>query len=493
MTLKRKGEIMKKSGILMPLFSLPSKSGIGEMGSFTIEFLDILKENGIKIWQILPLNPVGYGNSPYQPYSSFAGDEIYISLDELLKEGLLKDCPPSFLEKSTKVEYEKIREFKEPFLRKAFENFEKTKDYDIFINQKWVYEYAVFRAFKKENKNKCWNEWKDFEKSWADNKSPLPEKIKNEADYHMFLQYIFFKQWMKIKKEASKRDISIMGDIPFYVGIDSVDVWTGKENFLLDKNGKPIFIAGVPPDYFSKTGQRWGNPIYNWEFLKKNNYDFWVDRIGYSQKLFDIIRIDHFRAFDTYWEIPSDCPTAINGNWIEAPGYEVIDTLIKKIPDINLVAEDLGDLRPEVIKLKEHYNLKGMKVLIFSIEIGEKSAFDNFKDRENMIIYTGTHDNDTLMEWYEKLSCDSRSKVISFLTEKGFTQGSVNYRLISYALNSNAEFAVIHMGDILGLGKEAHINTPGTIGAPNWQWRISDINKISENLKKYKQLFISRK
>lgn len=477
----------------MPLFSLPSRTGIGEMGTYTIEFLDILKENGIKIWQILPLNPVGYGNSPYQPYSSFAGDEIYISLDELYKDKLLKICPPSFLEKSNKVEYEKVREFKETFLKEAYKNFEKPKDYNTFIKQNWVSDYAIFRAFKNENQNKSWIEWKNSAKFWPNNKIPLSEKIKNLADYHMFLQYIFFNQWMKIKNEASKRDISIMGDIPFYVGIDSVDVWTEKENFLLDKNGKPTFIAGVPPDYFSKTGQRWGNPIYNWELLKKNNYAFWVDRIGYTQKLFDIIRIDHFRAFDTFWKIPSYCPTAINGDWIEAPGYEVIDTLIKKIPNINLVAEDLGALRPEVLKLKNYYNLKGMKVLIFSIEIGKKYAFDNFNDTENMIIYTGTHDNDTLMEWYQKLNCASKRKVRRFLTKKGFKQGSVKDRLISYVLSSKAEYAIIHMGDILGLGSKAHINTPGTIGSPNWQWRICDIDKISCNLKRYKHLFGNRK
>ena len=241
----------------------------------------------MKIWQILPLNPVGYGNSPYQPYSSCAGDEIYISLEKLWEQKLLKELPVSELAGSTRVQYEQVRTWKETYLREAFQAFiekglDQTEEYQTFAAQKWVQEYGLF-----------------------------------------------------------------------YVGVDSVDVWAGKKNFLLDTDGRPIFIAGVPPDYFSATGQRWGNPIYDWEYLKKQNYQFWVDRIGYSNRLFDIIRIDHFRAFDTFWKIPASCPTAVEGEWILAPGYEVIDTLLEQIPGVNLVAEDLGDLRPEVLELKE--------------------------------------------------------------------------------------------------------------------------------------------
>lgn len=240
--------------------------------------------------------------------------------------------------------------------------------------------------------------------------------------------------------------------------MDSVDVWAGKQNFLLDTDGRPIFIAGVPPDYFSVTGQRWGNPIYDWDYLKENEYQFWVDRIGYSSKLFDIIRIDHFRAFDTFWKIPASCPTAIEGEWIEAPGYEVIDTLKAKIQGVNLVAEDLGDLRPEVLELKNHYHLKGMKILVFSIETNGKYAYDSFHDVENMIIYTGTHDNDTLMEWYGKRTCAAQRKIRP-------------------------------MADVLGQGSEGHLNTPGTVGSPNWEWRMPDFTLAEKEMKKYKNLF----
>ena len=357
----------------MPVSALPSTTGVGELGWASYQWIDIMKENGVKIWQILPLNPVGYGNSPYQPYSSCAGDELYISLDLLFEAGLLDKKPDKFRENAKRVDYTAVRAFKESYLREAFEKFvskegQKDPAYVDFMSQDWVYTYAVFRALKLENNGDCWNDWKADYKNWSGDKSVLSENVEKEARYQCFIQYIFYTQWMAVKRYANEAGIEVMGDVPFYVGLDSVDVWAGKDNFLLDTDGRPIFIAGVPPDYFSATGQRWGNPIYDWDYLKKNKYKFWVDRIGYSNKLFDIIRIDHFRAFDTFWKIPASCPTAIDGEWIEAPGYEVIDTLNKELPGVNLVAEDLGELRPEVLELKDHYHLKGMRILLFSID-----------------------------------------------------------------------------------------------------------------------------
>lgn len=488
---------MRKTGILMPVSSLPSRTGVGELGKEAYHFIEMLKENGVKIWQILPLNPVGYGNSPYQPYSSCAGDELYISLDTLYEEGLLRTLPPSFREKETRVDYGAVRMFKEPYLREAFRAFiekrgEEEAAYQEFVSQSWVYEYGVFRALKTENCGVCWNEWKQEDKEWPEKRHALSEAIEQEVKYQMFLQFLFFTQWMKVKRWANESGIEVMGDVPFYVGVDSVDVWGGKDNFLLDTEGRPVFIAGVPPDYFSETGQRWGNPIYDWEYLKQKDYQFWAERIGYSSRLFDIIRIDHFRAFDTFWKIPAACPTAVEGEWIEAPGYEVIDTLIEKIPDLNLVAEDLGDLRPEVLELKDHYKLKGMKVLVFSIETNGKYGYDGFRDVENMIIYTGTHDNDTLMEWYHGLSCAGRRKVRRFLKTKGFAQGSVKDRLLAYTLKGKAEYAIIPMSDIIGLGKEGHINTPGTVGSPNWEWRMPEFCSAERELKRYRELITFR-
>ena len=345
---------------------------------------------------------------------------------------------------------------------------------------------------KASNDGTCWNEWSREEKDWPKTRTPLPKEIEEEAAYQMFLQYIFYTQWMKVKDAANSCGIQIMGDVPFYVGVDSVDVWAGKDNFLLDEDGHPTFIAGVPPDYFSSTGQRWGNPIYDWEYMAKNGYQFWVHRIGYSSKLFDIIRIDHFRAFDTYWKIPASCPTAVEGQWIEAPGYQVIDTLKEKIPEVNLVAEDLGDLRPEVLALRDHYHLKGMKILVFDIDTKGKYAYDCSDDVENIIIYTGTHDNDTLMEWYKGLSRRAQCKVRRFLKRKGFGQGSVKDRLIAYTLKSRAEYAILPAADFLGQGREGHINTPGTVGSPNWEWRMPEFEKIQKELQKYKKMIMFR-
>lgn len=484
---------MRETGILMPISALPSRTGIGELGASAREWLEVLYDSSVTIWQILPINPVGYGNSPYQPYSSCAGDELYISLDSLYEEGLLKELPPSFRENEKKVDYESVRSWKESYLREAYRTFiEKKeiekKEYQKFLKQKWVYEYGVFRAIKAANKNICWNEWGKEQKEWPERRTRLSAEIEAEAQYQVFLQYLFFKQWIEIKSTANKKGIRIMGDVPFYVGVDSVDVWAGKENFLLDAEGKPVFIAGVPPDYFSQTGQRWGNPIYNWDYIKEQNYQFWVDRIGYNNQLFDIIRIDHFRAFDTFWKIPSTCLTAMEGEWIEAPGYEVIDTLKEKIPEVNLVAEDLGDLRPEVLELKNHYHLKGMKILVFSINTDKKYAYDSFHDVENMIIYTGTHDNDTLLEWYQKLSYARKRKVRRFLKYQGFKNGSVQQRLLAYTLKSKAEYTILPLADILEMGAAAHINTPGTVGSPNWEWRMPDMTQAKRALRKCKNI-----
>ena len=391
-----------------------------------------------------------------------------------------------------------VRQYREPFLRTAFDVFTEKKGqeetaYKEFASQEWVYEYGVFRALKKANNGECWNDWPEEYRTWPENRQKLPAEVETEAQYQMFLQYIFYTQWMKVKKAANDAGIQIMGDVPFYVGQDSVDVWGGKDNFLLDTDGRPIFIAGVPPDYFSATGQRWGNPIYDWEHMKEQDYRFWVDRIGYSNKLFDIIRIDHFRAFDTYWKIPADCPTAIDGEWIEAPGYEVIDTLQKEIPGLDLVAEDLGLLRPEVLMLKDHYHLKGMKILIFSIETGGKYARDTFHDVENMIFYTGTHDNDTIMQWYGNMSAAARRKIRRMLKKAGASQGSVKDRFLQYTMQNQAEYAIIPLADILGLGKEGHINTPGTIGSPNWEWHLPDFIQAKKELQKFGRLIVDTK
>jgi glycogen phosphorylase len=469
---------MREAGLLMPVASLPSDYGVGDFGKYSYQFIDFLKKTNMKIWQILPLNPLGYGESPYQPYSSYAGDELYIDLVKLYEDGLLKACPPAYRKDSTKIHYEDVRKYKEKFLKEAFKNFRPDSDYKEFVSQEWVYLYAVYLTFKKKNGLKCWNEWIPEHKNWIIDRVFDETVYEEDIRYEMFVQYQFYRQWMALKNYANGLGIKIMGDIPFYVGIDSLDVWGNQEDFLLDQDGHPIFIAGVPPDYFSSTGQRWGNPIYNWDNMKENGFRFWLNRIGYNAKLFDIIRIDHFRAFDTYWKVPASCETAIEGEWVEAPGYEFFDKLFKTYPDISIVAEDLGDMRPEVYELRDYYGLKGMKIIQFSFDPLESN--NNFTDRENMIVYTGTHDNETILGWFENQPEAVQKETDLVLYSLGYDTGSIPHRFIRYTMDNIAETAIIPVQDVLELGNEGRINTPGTLGDPNWRWKLSSFDKLYE-------------
>lgn len=463
---------MKETGILLAVSSLPSPGGVGDLGRAAYEWIDLLAENGVTLWQILPLNPTGYGNSPYQPYSSRAGDEIYLSPETLAEQGLLETVPDAPPCRPDRTDYSAVRAWKEPLLRAACAAFRPDEEYKAFAAQRWVREYAVFRAFKKSNESRCWLEWPADQRDWPRTGTEEPAALKEEIEYQIFLQYQFLQQWNAVLRYAHQKGVRIMGDVPFYVGVDSVDVWAGRENFLLDETGHPTFIAGVPPDYFSATGQRWGNPIYDWDRMEQDGFKFWVERIGYNQTLFDIIRIDHFRAFDTYWKIPASCPTAVEGEWVEAPGRAVLDTLYREIPGLELVAEDLGDLRPEVLALRDHYRLKGMKVLEFALDTAGKYARDIEPDRAQQIHYTGTHDNATLREWYGSLSVAARRKLRRWLRRKGFANGSPVRRLNACALASPAAWTVLPLQDVMELPASARMNTPGTVGSPNWEWRL---------------------
>lgn len=482
---------MRNAGILMSIGSLPSNYGIGDFGKESYEFVDLIAQAGMDIWQILPMNPLGYGNSPYQPYSSYAGDELYISLDELVKEGLLDKKLMSSpevkayvkeMKHAKKVDYVKVREFKETFLMEAFHNFKPTKEYNTFIkNNDWVNVYSVFIALKKQNDLICWNEWPEEQKNWIkDHKydiSHLEESIK----FELFIQFQFSKQWMKLKKYANKNGIKIMGDIPFYVGIDSQDVWQNQENFLLDADGKPTFIAGVPPDYFSETGQRWGNPIYDWDYLQKTDYDFWIKRLAYCDKMYDIVRIDHFRAFDTYWKIPASCPTAVEGDWIEAPGFDMFDKVYEKLPKIKVVVEDLGEIRQECHELRDHFKLKGMKILQFTFDPLEEN--NDFVDRQNMITYTGTHDNQTVRGWYRGQSKRIQRATRKELEKEGYTHRDISWCFIEMCYSSVANMAIVPMWDFLNLDDEhGRMNVPGTLGSPNWEWKIDSFKNFKKRV-----------
>lgn len=477
------------AGVLMPIASLPSKDGVGGFGKESYRFVDSLSKMGISIWQILPLNPLGFGNSPYQPFSSFAGEELYIDINLLEESGYLprENCSRARNEEPGRINYESARKFKEPFLKKAYQIFwakeSNSEDFLKFKEMEWVYPYAVFMALKKQNSLRCWNEWPKDQQDWILNRKYDISPLKEEIQYQMFLQYIFLKQWMDLKHYANRKGIRIMGDIPFYVGIDSLDVWGCRENFLLDVEGKPSFVAGVPPDYFSAVGQRWGNPIYNWEYLEKNQFTFWINRLSYSSKLYDIIRIDHFRAFDTYWKIPASCETAVEGEWIEAPGYKLFDTVFKVLPDIQIVAEDLGDIRDEVLILRDHYQFIGMNIAEFSFLLSEEP-------KEHQLIYTGTHDNQTVKSWYKALDKMTRKSVQRKLNQFGFAWESVGVKMLRYVYGSKSNMAIIPVMDIMELDDKARLNTPGTVGTPNWEWRLEDLKAFSKREKRVRKILM---
>lgn len=474
---------MRKAGILIPIASLPSKYGIGDFGPTSYEFVDLIEKTGFKIWQILPLNPLGYGNSPYQSLSSKAMDELYISLEILEEDGLIKKSK-KFNARADKIDYESVRKFKEPYLQEAYSNFEKNEDYYKFIQQDWVEEYATFVSLKKNNDLKCWNEWSEVDKKWIKTRHELSDLIQDEVEYRMFLQFVLYEQWMKLRKYANSKGIEMIGDIPIYVGIDSLDVWANQDSFELDDDGRPTFIAGVPPDGFSAEGQRWGNPIYDWDKLKENGFKFWLDRLSYNAKLFDTIRIDHFRAFDTYWKIPASCPTAIDGEWIEAPGYELFDTIYETYPNIKIVAEDLGDLRPQVLELRDHFKLMGMRIVQHSFDPVNEMPMD----QENLLAYTGTHDNESLRVWYSHHGEDYKRKIRRFFKKNGLNHPKMSLNMIQYTLNSKSRLVVLPMVDILNKNDSCRINFPGTVGNPNWQWKLKDYEEYIERIELLKSM-----
>lgn len=479
---------MRTNGILMAVSSLPSKYGIGDFGKSAYEFIGLLKQANIKIWQMLPLNPTGYGNSPYQSSCGSAIDPIYIDLEELESEGLIKSLK-TFNEKKKVVEYEKVRAFKDKYLNEAFltQTDTKSSGFKKFLKENpWVKDYAEFTVLFKKNNFRDWYVWPKEERY---------AHYKNEFDFTPYekqilfiewCQYVAFKQYLKLKKFANKNGIQIMGDIPFYVGASSSDAWANQDEFLLDENDYPDGIAGVPPDYFSKDGQRWGNLLYDWKYMKEDGFTFWTNRIEVQAKLYDWIRIDHFRAFDTYWNINPSCPTAIEGKWENAEGDAFFNSFLPTHPDIKVVAEDLGDLFPSVLELRDKYNLPGMNVLEFSI-------FDSKAEMvENQVIYTGTHDNDTLVGWLSKLT-DQEKELLKIILKKNKVPGrSDKEKMMNMVMGSPCNLAIIPMQDYLGLNSKARMNTPGTCNDENWSFRLTDfvafrekIPSIKELLKKY--------
>lgn len=461
-------------GVLCPVSALPSRFGIGDFGATSRHFVDVLSNHGFRAWQILPLNPLGYGHSPYQPFSSFAMEELYVDLDALADKGLISR-PEAYNEKATKVDYEGIRLYKAPFLKHAFQK-EMNQNHECLTafreKHAWVESWALFMMNKRRENMQSWSLWDEARRDMIKHQHPLVGEDEEDYLYEIWLQKTLYEQWDSLHHYANEKGIKIIGDVPFYVGFDSCDVWANQDTFLLDPNTKePLWIAGVPPDYFSKTGQRWGNPIYDWDLMEKRNFSFLINRLALNSEIYDVIRLDHFRAFDTYWKIPASCPTAVDGKWIEAPGYKFFDLLLKQYPHMDIIAEDLGDLRPQVLTLRDHYNFPGMNVVEFTFhdaEITHKPGYD----KENMVAYLGTHDNDPLKGFYAKLPENEQRDWNEALTRKGFTAGDINERMINYAMALPACYAIFALQDLLDLGSETRINCPGVIDDVNWTWRL---------------------
>lgn len=474
----------KQAGVLLPVASFPGKYGIGDFGSSLKEGIDIIANMKFKSLQILPLNPLGYGNSPYQSFSSYAIDSIYVDLENLVELSLI-DKVDEEVESTSKINYDEARLLKNKYLKEAYAKFKETgklqSEYVLFLEEnEWVEDYAKFMAIKRLYPEQIWF---DLEAKYTDYANLNLNFKAMDYDYFKFEQYILFKQWNEIKHYANAKDIKIIGDIPIYVSVDSQDVWSNRENYLLDADGRPTHVAGVPPDYFSEDGQLWGNPLYDWEHLKTNKFKFWMDRLAHNRKMFDVIRIDHFRAFDTYWKIKYGEPTARNGEWIEAPGHELFEEIFKKLTNEEIVVEDLGDLRPEVHQLRDDFGLKGMKIIQFALDPNETN--NDFDDKENMLLYTGTHDNQTLVGWYNDLSETEKANLVKQYGEQPVKQ------IIANMFASVSEIVVIPVQDMLLMDDSARINTPGTVNDINWTWKLTDFDALRTKEKEFKQLILA--
>jgi 4-alpha-glucanotransferase len=477
-----KSSFPRQAGVLLHPTSLPSKYGIGDMGKEAYEFIDFLKKSKQTLWQVLPLHPVGDSQSPYQCPSAFAGNHLLISLDKLASVGLLpknamKDCPE--FEKD-RVEFDKVKDYKEELLRRAFSKFKEqsvSPDYEEFISENsfWLTDYALFMAVKKHFDGKAWHLWTKeiaFRKKAA--LAKYQELLADEIAYQHFLQFTFFTQWQALKKYAGQCNIKIIGDIPIFVAHDSSDIWANQHLFDLDKAGKPQTVAGVPPDYFSENGQLWGNPHYRWSEMEKDEYYWWRQRLEVLLKMVDIIRIDHFRGFESFWEVSAEAETAREGQWVKGPGAKFFQVLQKHLGELPIVVEDLGIITSEVEDLKNELFFPGIKVLHFSFYYDETGRCIPFTCEKNMVVYTGTHDNDTTISWYEKLLTENPELASSIQQQiglKGNEGQEVNWKFIDFVYSGNANTAIVPLQDILGLGTEGRMNFPGTVGGSNWAWR----------------------
>lgn len=471
----------RSSGVLLHPTSLPGPFGIGDLGKEAYTWVDWLVESQQKLWQIFPLGPTGYGDSPYQCFSALAGNPLLINPEKLVEQGLLSasDLAVETPFPDQCVNFGDVIPFKHALLHKAYETFtrqataEQRAAFAAFCqqHQAWLEDYTLFMALKDAHQGAAWSTWERELVTRAPTKmAQWKERLTAKIEYYKFLQYLFFEQWLALKAYAAQKQIKIIGDIPIFVAFDSADAWAHKELFYFDDAGHPLFVAGVPPDYFSPTGQLWGNPLYRWDRMKAHGYEWWIQRFRSAFELVDIVRLDHFRGFAQYWRVRFGEETAVQGSWEDGPGEDFFTAVEQALGTLPIIAEDLGVITPDVTALREKFAFPGMKILQFAFDSGEANDYLPHKYEQNCVVYTGTHDNDTTLGWYQKASQHDRKWVKSYLKTEG---RDIVWDFIRAAWTSNADIAMVPLQDVLGLGSEARMNTPGTTGGQNWRWRFT--------------------
>jgi 4-alpha-glucanotransferase len=493
----------RAAGVLVHPTSFPSRYGVGDLGDAAYELIDFLVEAKQSAWQVLPLGPTGYADSPYQCFSAFAGNPLLISPDRLVRSGIL---PPEAVVDvpdfpTHRVDYGPVIEFKRGLLAQAHRRFESKAtaiqqlDFEQFCaeHRDWLDDFALFMAVKEYHmaeKGGVWNTWpREIAFREPDGIAHWSEKLAEDVSRHKFLQYLFFEQWLALRAYANGKGIRIIGDVPIFVAFDSADVWANRELFFLDGDGNPTYVAGVPPDYFSETGQRWGNPLYRWNRMAKDGYRWWEARLRATFRQVDIVRVDHFRGFVGYWEIPASEPTAVVGRWVKGPGTKFFRAMRKELGDLPIIAEDLGVITPPVVQLRERFDFPGMKILQFAFGGAQDSGFlpHNYAG-SNWMVYTGTHDNETTRGWYENASEKERDYVRRYLGRDG---SDIAWDLIRLGYMSVADTVVIPMQDLMNLGNEARMNFPSTESG-NWQWRYTAgmlTEGVARGLREFAELY----
>jgi 4-alpha-glucanotransferase len=500
----------RSSGILLHPTSLPGRFGIGDLGPEAYKFIDYLAAGNQTLWQVMPLGPTGYGDSPYSSFSAFAGNVNLISPERLVNDGLLAaddlQAVPEFA--SERVDFGKVIDYKKTLPGKAYHNFKQTQNHNVIEQLNgfrhyaaaWLEDYALFSALKDQPDGTAWNTWEP-ELARRDERAlaAARETLREQIEAHEFYQYLFFKQWLELKAYANQKGIKIIGDMPIFVAHNSADVWANRQMFKLNDDGSPHVVAGVPPDYFSKTGQLWGNPIYDWQRLQASGFQWWIERMRTMLRTVDIVRIDHFRGFAAYWEVPADQETAETGEWVPAPGRELFAALRKELGDIAVIAEDLGTITPDVHALRDELGLPGMRVLQFAFGGTSDNTHLPHNYDKNSVVYTGTHDNDTVVGWFKgqpgegsTLNAEQIERERDYCRNYLSTDGAeINWDFIRALYASAGDTAVVPLQDVLGLGSEARMNTPATMSG-NWSWRFrsGDLNEeLGARLRRLAELY----